>query len=193
MKRKIMFGLMVMLISLGFSALIAEQDQQEMMKKWQAFMTPGEFHQQLAYYVGDWTYTGKSWMAPGTPATPTSGSARGKMILGGRYLMQEYEGESMGMTFQGIGTTAFDNFLKEFHSVWVDSLGTGIFLSKGKPGDGKTREETGTMADIVTGENVTMRNVFTILGPDSYKMEMYNSSKSIPEYKSMEMVFTRKK
>jgi hypothetical protein len=193
MKKKIMFGLMVMLISLGFSGLAAEQDQQEMMKKWQAFMTPGEFHQQLAYYVGDWTYTGKSWVAPGAPATPTSGTATGTMILGGRYLEQKYQGTAMGMTFDGMGITAFDNYLKEFQSVWVDSMGTAIFVSKGKPGDGKTREETGTMADIMSGENVTMRNVFTILGPDSYKMEMYNSSKAMPEYKSMEMVFTRKK
>ena len=63
----------------------------------------------------------------------------------------------------------------------------------GKPGDGKVREETGTMDDVMTGKKVTMKNVFIILGPDSYKMEMYNRTDTIPEYKSMEMVFTRKK
>jgi hypothetical protein len=164
-----------------------------MMKKWQAFMTPGQHHQQLNYYVGNWTYVGKSWMAPGTPATPTSGTATGKMVLGGRYLKQNYQGSAMGMTMEGIGITAFDNFLKMFHSTWIDTMGTGIFISMGKPGDGKVREETGTMDDIMTGDKVTMRNVFTILGPDSYKMEMFNKTDTTPEYKSMELVFTRKK
>ena len=193
MKCRMIFGFMVLMAALCFSGQEMEQDQQEMMEKWQAFMTPSQYHEQLAYYVGDWTYTGKSWVAPGAPASPTSGTATGEMILGGRYLRQTYQGSSMGMTFDGMGITAFDNHLKMFHSIWIDSLGTGIFVSMGKPGDGKVREETGDMADIMSGENVTMRNVFTILGPDSYKMEMYNSSKTTPEYKSMEMVFSRKK
>jgi len=193
MKREMITGLIIVLAALCFTGLAAEQDQQEMMKKWQAFMTPGQYHQQLAYYAGDWTYVGKSWVAPGAPATPTSGTAMGKMILGGRYLKQKYQGNAMDMTFEGMGITAFDNFLKAFHSVWVDSMGTGIFVSMGKPGDGKVREETGMMDDIMTGKKVTMRNVFTILGPDSYKMEMFNKTKTTPEFKSMEMVFTRKK
>jgi hypothetical protein len=193
MKKQLIFALMVLMAALCFSGPDKEADQQEMMKKWQAFMTPGQYHKQLAYYVGNWTYTGKSWMAPGAPATPTSGKASGKMILGGRYLKQTYQGSAMGMTFDGVGITAFDNHLKMFHSTWIDSLGTGIFVSMGKPGDNKVREETGDMADIITGEKVTMRNVFTILGPDSYKMEMYNKTKTMPEYKSMELIFTRKK
>jgi hypothetical protein len=193
MKKQMIFVMMTLLAVLGLSAQAMDQDQQEMMKKWQAFMTPGQYHEQLAYFAGDWTYTGSSWMAPGTPATPTTGTASGEMILGGRYLKQTYQGSSMGMTFDGMGITAYDNHLKMFQSIWIDSLGTAIFLSTGKPGDGKMREETGDMADIITNEMVTMRNVFTILGPDSYKMEMYNRSKSMPEYKSMEMVFTRKK
>ena len=193
MKKQIIFATMVLMAALCFSGQATEQDQQEMMKKWQAFMTPGQYHKQLAYYIGDWTYTGKNWMSPGAPASPTSGTASGKMILGGRYLKQTYQGSSMGMTFNGVGITAFDNHSKTFKSIWIDSLGTGIFVSTGKPGDSKVREETGDMADIITGENVSMRNVLTILGPDSYKMEMYNKTKTTPEFKSMELVFTRKK
>jgi len=193
MKQRVIFTLMFLIAVLSVSGQESAPDPQEMMKKWQAFMTPGQNHEQLAFYTGEWTYTGQSWMEPGAPATPTSGTAQGKMILGGRYLKQTYQGSAMGMTFDGVGITAFDNHLQMYHSIWIDSLGTGIFVSMGKPGDGKVREETGDMADIITGGNVTMRNVFTVLGPDSYKMEMYNSSKTMPEYKSMEMVFTRKK
>ena len=132
MKHLMIFGLIALLAAPCVSGQEMDQAQQEMMKKWQAFMTPGQYHEQLAYYTGDWTYTGNNWMAPGAPPSPTSGTAQGKMILGGRYLKQTYQGNSMGMTFDGVGITAFDNHLKMFHSIWIDSLGTGIFSSMGR-------------------------------------------------------------
>jgi hypothetical protein len=115
------------------------------------------------------------------------------MILGGRYLQMKYRGDSMGMSFEGIGITAFDNHLKIFHSTWIDSMGTGIFISKGKPGTEKMREETGVADDPLGGGKVQMRTVFTIISKDRYKMEMFNRVASSPEFKSMEMIFTRKK
>ena len=36
-------------------------EQQEMMQKWMAFMTPGEPHKRLAERVGTWNFTAKMW------------------------------------------------------------------------------------------------------------------------------------
>ncbi len=40
-------------------------EQQEMMQKWMAFMTPGEPHKMLAERVGTWNFTTKMWLQPG--------------------------------------------------------------------------------------------------------------------------------
>ncbi len=67
-------------------------EQQEMMQKWMAFMTPGEPHKMLTERVGNWTFTTKMWMQPGTPPEESSGASTSGMIMGGRYLLDKVEG-----------------------------------------------------------------------------------------------------
>jgi uncharacterized membrane protein len=58
--------------------------------------------------AGDWDAVVKTWMGPGEPEASRGYSAN-KMILGGRYLLQEYEGGAMGKPFQCMGITGYDN------------------------------------------------------------------------------------
>lgn len=192
MKKAFTTGIVVMIAMVFFTSLFGTQDP-EMMKKWQAFMTPGKYHKQLAHYTGNWSFDGKSWMDPKGPPLKASGTVAAEMILGGRYLKMIYKGTSMGMPFEGISITAFDNHLKIFHSIWIDNSGTGIFISKGKPGTEKVREETGVIDDPMGSGKVHMRTVYTNITKDRFKMEMFNKIGSSPETKSMELIYTRNK
>ena len=61
------------------------------------------------------------------------------MLLGGRYLQQEYAGEMMGSPFAGINIIGYDNHTKKYVSVWMDSMSTGIYHFVGTASaDGKT-------------------------------------------------------
>ena len=48
-----------------------------------------------------------------------------KMILDGRFLHQEFNGEMMGSPFIGIGITGYDNGSKQYVSNWMDSSEKG--------------------------------------------------------------------
>ena len=109
----------------------AAMSQDEMMKAWMAFATPGAPHKALEMTAGSWDVKTKMWMAPGAPPQETAGTSENKMILGGRYLEQRYEGAMMGQPFSGIGVTGFDNYKKKFVSTWIDSMGTGIMSMAG--------------------------------------------------------------
>jgi len=38
----------------------------------------------------------------------------------------------MGMPFEGMGLDGYDNASKEYISIWIDNMGTGIMYMKGK-------------------------------------------------------------
>lgn len=68
-------------------------DQQAMMEVWKKLATPGEPHKLFASLAGSWTTTAREWMEPGKPPTESTGTAEMKMLLDGRFLYQEYNGQ----------------------------------------------------------------------------------------------------
>jgi len=170
-------------------------EEQKMMEKWQEYMTPGKFHKYFEQTVGTWDSDVTWWMKPGAPPTKSSGIAENKIILGGRYLYTTFKGESMGQPFEGIGIAGYDNFKKEFISVWLDSMGTGIFITQGKCDDPECKKYTytGVIDDAVTGGKINIREVLTIVNEDKHVMEMFNTGSDGKEFKSMVIVYTRKK
>lgn len=109
----------------------------EMMAQWQAAMTPSEGHARLMSMVGSWKATTTFTMAPDAPSQVSEGSSVHRFVMGGRFLEQTYKGTSMGMPFEGMGFTGYDNVQKRYVGVWMDTFGTGLMSSEstGKPTD----------------------------------------------------------
>lgn len=105
--------------------------KQEMMKKWMEYSTPSESHKLLASLAGKWTFVAKSWETADAKADETKGTSNIKMILGGRFLVQEVKGKMMGQNYEGHGMLGYDNIKKSYDSIWVDSMGTGIMQGTG--------------------------------------------------------------
>jgi len=168
--------------------------QEEMMRKWQAYATPGDAHKRLDAFVGTWNVKMKSWMAPGQPPEETEGTAENKWLLGNRYLEQRYEGKMMNQPFSGIGYTGYDNFKKKYESVWMDNMGTGTMMSTGSfDKSGKMMRFTATMDDPVTGEKATVKESLTVVDSDTHKLEMWMTGPDGKMFKTLEGVYTRKK
>ena len=165
-----------------------------MAKAWAAAMTPGEPHARMARLAGSWTTKTKSWGEPGQPPEETTGTCEFRMVLGGRYLEQRFEGTMMGQPFSGIGFTGFDNVKKKYEAYWIDTAGTGMLVMTGTPDKtGKKTTYTGSMLDPLTGRKVALRSVDTEVDDDHLLFEMWAAGPDGKMGKMMEMTYTRKK
>lgn len=170
-------------------------EQQKEMELWMKLATPGKYHKLLEKDTGKWDLTTKSWMAPGAEPETTTGSVEFKMILGGRFQVGEYKGTMMGQPYEGLGINGYDNYKEQFVSLWMDTMGTTVFETKGKC-DGaecKTITSTGEWDDPMTKSVQKVRTVMNYIDDNTGKFEMYMVGKDGKEFKSMEMVYKRKK
>ncbi len=168
-------------------------DSVAMQKAWEEYATPGEPHKMMADEVGSWTNEMTFWMDPNGEPTKATSNAEIKMILGGRYQETTYTGDMMGMPFEGRATLGYDNAADEFFSTWIDNMGTGMMVLRGKYEDNsKAMTMAGSMVDPITGKEKHTRQVYTIVDDNTRKMEFYDQSPGDGEYKTMEIVMTRK-
>jgi hypothetical protein len=167
-------------------------DMEEMMEKYRKLGTPGEPHRVLASMTGSWNARVKSWSEPDKPPMESSGTCEQKMVLGGRFLQQEFTGDMMGTTFTGIGFTGFDNHGGKYVSTWIDSMSTSILLFEGTAdADGKIITQENHHNDPVRGP-MTWRSVTRIIDDNSWVFEMYSIYEKGKEEKGMEITYTRK-
>jgi hypothetical protein len=169
-------------------------DMQEMMKKMEQFATPGPEHKILASMAGQWEAEARCFMAgPEAPLTVSKGTCKSTMILGGRFLQEEFQGEMMGKPFAGMGLFGYDKFNNKYVSLWIDDMGTGMFTSEGaSDGNARVLTLTGKMDDPMTGEKAKpVRLVTRIVSPDKRVFEMHDLNLG-DKSKVMEITYTRK-
>lgn len=168
-------------------------EQKAAMEAWQKASTPGPQHKQLAEMAGTWEVTIKSFEGGGEPQVST-GKASRKMIMDGRYLKEDYKGTYMGQPFDGMGLTGFDNVLKKFTTVWIDSMSTGVGVGNGEmDSTGKILTTSMTYSDPMTGKASTMRQILKRESKDLETFEMYGPGPDGKEVKMMEMTYKRVK
>jgi hypothetical protein len=167
-------------------------DKEAMMELWKQLGTPGEPHKLFATLAGSWATTTKEWMEPGKPAIESSGTAEMKMLLDGRFLYQEFNGQMMGQPFNGIGIDGYDNLRKKYVTAWMDSMGTGIFMMEGTAGaDGKTITLRGSHPEPGGGK-MTHRAIWKIIDANNQTFDMYGAHHGQKEMKMMEITYQRK-
>jgi hypothetical protein len=167
-------------------------DPQAMMEIYAKLAQPGEPHKLFATLAGSWTTKTKEWMEPGKPPTESTGSAEMKMLLGGRFLYQEFTGQMMGRPFAGVGIDAYDNVRKKYVTAWMDTMGTGIFMMEGTASaDGKTITLKGQHAEP-GGGHMTHRAIWKIVNSNTQTFDMYGAHHGGKEMKMLEITYTRK-
>ncbi len=173
------------------SAQRKEMDMQSMMDVYRELATPAAHHKLLEKMAGSWIVTSTCRMEAGSPPDESTGKSEQKMILGGRFLHQEFSGEMMGSPFNGIGVLGFDNHTGKYVSTWMDTWGTAIYYFEGTAGaDGRTITQTCNYDDPVRGP-VKWRSVTRIVNDDKLECEMYGTDRSGKEEKMAEMTYTR--
>jgi len=81
---------------------------------------PGPEIDVLKSDVGTWEVEIKTWTGPGEPME-TKGRETNRM-LGGFWLVSDFQGNMMGLDFKGLGTYSYDIRKKQYVGTWIDSL-----------------------------------------------------------------------
>ncbi len=182
----------LLLLILGIFSLNSFSQTNDDMKKWTDYMTPGKEHAELAKMNGDWTYTAKFWMDPSSPPQTSEGTASCEMLLGGRYMQMKVFGKMMGMDFNGIDVTGFDNGKKIFVSSWIDNFGTGLMYMEGTYDDASNKVVyTGKMYDPMSEKDIYQKQTIKMVDDKNVEMEMFNVVDG-KDIKTMELKYVKK-
>ena len=167
------------------------EDQAAQMQIWMEYMTPGPMHEMLAKSVGDWKTITRFWMDPAGEPTETEGIGKTEMILGGRYQKSTHKSSMMGMETEGIFIMGYDNATQEFTATWIDNIGTGTAVAKGRYDESTNSINlNGAMVDPMSKQEMNFREVLKFLDDDHQLLEMYVVYNG-QEFKSMEIEFIR--
>ena len=114
------------------------------------------------------------------------------MILGGRYMQEEYSSDFAGMPFQGLMIMGRHNASGEYVSMWIDSFGTSMAFSTGHKADDGWVKLTGTMRDLFTPQGRPFRVDSLQVSANEAQMRMYDSMPDGTEFMVMDVTYTRK-
>lgn len=163
----------------------------EFMELMMANGTPGEPHQALAQTAGTWKATNKWKPTPDAEPMVSEATAERRMILGGRFLVEEYKSEFFGQPFEGMLLTGYDNATEEYVSLWIDNYGTQFHLSHGTENEAGEITFRGVIKDPQTPDGRPGRSVLIPMGPDKTKFQFYDTTVDGTEFMHMEIVYTR--
>lgn len=169
-------------------------EQQAAMQAYVKAMTPGPEHEWLASGAGHWTFRGKFWDGSGAPPTESTGTAERSMLLGGRVAMEKVVSEVMGMPFEGMGLTGYDNVTGRYWSTWNDNMSTGVMTSTGScDRAAKLCRFEGSYSDPMSGKVKSNRMELQQISPDEEVARSYEIGPDGKEHLTMELTYSRKR
>lgn len=163
----------------------------EFMEKMAVYMTPDAHHEVLARQVGDWNVATKMFMAPKSEAVDMQATAECRMILGGRFLFQEFHGTMMDEPFEGVLISGFNKLEQEYFSLWMDTWSTAVHQTTGAPSADGVIRMTGKMKDFLTPDGRNWRHVIREEG-EGFVVQLYDSLPDGSEWLVMHMTYTRR-
>jgi hypothetical protein len=171
-----------------------DAEMQAMMEKVKEAGTPGPEHALLNPLEGNWSATSTHWMKPGDKPQRSTGTSAMAWTMGGRFLKQDFTSDMMGQTFHGLGYLGYDKVKKEYVSVWMDDMSTGLFEGSG-PYEASTKSvtQTGTFNCPIKGPNQWFMWKWKIVNNNKNIFTMYMQDPDGKEFKGMEIVYKRVK
>ena len=90
-------------------------------------------HHQLSLLAGAWEGKTTTWFEPDKVEDESAIQGTMKIILGGRFILHEYESSFKDKPISGLAVIGYDFSSSAYQVAWVDSfhMGTGIMLSTG--------------------------------------------------------------
>jgi hypothetical protein len=159
-------------------------------------MSPGPEHELLEALVGDWSTEVTMWPEPGADPMTMTGSAKNRMVLGGRFLVSEAESGEGELKSSSLTIFGFDRRSGDYTTVSFDTWGTYSVSAAGK-----VRAADGTIVmhgeDSVAGTDHTQTYDFVLrrTGDDTHVFEIVFTdpahTRGGPPFKMVEITYRR--
>lgn len=164
------------------------------MKAWLAKAEPGAPHALLAKMTGSYAIESRFFAGPEVAPLISVASLEQTMVLGGRYLRQEFAGTMNGQAYQGFGVLGFDNVKAKFFSFWVDAVSTAPLQHEGGCVDAecKTIDMRGQYLDPTTRKTKSTRLTLETNADGKLVQTLYDVDARGRPFKSLELIYTRK-
>lgn len=169
-------------------ATLSPQQQEEMQKAFAAAQ-PGQQHAGLMKRAGEYT-TKETFYAPGQEPQESSGTAKLKSILGGRFLEEENSGTSFGQPYTGLRLYGYNNGSKQYEAIWIYNGSTAFLVLDGtSDDDGKTVRYSGAFLGP-SGEKQALRVTIAQQDADHFTVKLLGEGPG-GGTSTLETVYTR--
>ena len=101
------------------------------LRAWMDSAAPTAAHDRLKAYVGTWTTRQTDWLPTGDKWNEADGTATCRLLLGGRFLQEDYATTLDGHPFHALSLMGFDRQQNAYVAEWLDDFGTGIITLEG--------------------------------------------------------------
>lgn len=151
----------------------------------------GAEHDLLKQFEGTWK--AKMQMFMGSEVMQSEGTMTNTLVLGGRFLRQEFKATFMGQPFEGLGYWGYDRAAKQWVTSWMDTWGTGMMTSDKSTYDAETKTWTidSTYTNPETGAKEIHREVMRVIDADTHVMDLFMVDAAGNATKTMTITYTR--
>jgi hypothetical protein len=157
------------------------------------FITPNANHGLLKSFEGQWIAKIAFRPTLENPFSYSQAAVDARMVMDGRYLERTLKGN--GDNFEARVISGFDNFRRQYTSVWYDNMCTGMITGSGQyDALTKTLTEEGSMSCPMTNQAYRWFKATTrIIDPDRYTYEMFKRDNEGEEFSAMVIDYVRVK
>jgi hypothetical protein len=157
-----------------------------------AFASPGAEHRHLEALAGAWTLDVQFRLAPDASWRSSSGRAEYRVVLGGRFVVEEASVALGQGQFEWMGIYGYDNRAGRYTASWVDNGDTGIERADGVM-------DPASKAIVFSGEQPGASGgvepykwVLQIESPVRFTIEMRSPGPGGAEFTNMRLIGTRR-
>jgi len=142
--------------------------------------------------AGTWDVDLTFILQPGRPGITTKGTSTITPLFGGLFIEEKIEGTLNGMPFTTLAWTGFNTSTRQYEATRIASTNNARVAEVGTFDEKTNRFEL--KADYpLAGDTWHQRTVIEQTSPDAMTAVSYLSFGSVPEWKGVEITYTRRK
>ncbi|MFN8177772.1 MAG: DUF1579 family protein [bacterium] len=148
-------------------------------------------HARLTAMCGTWDVEMTFWFKPGGPGIGSNGTSTIRPLFDGLFVEEKIEGALNGAPFTTLAWTGFNGATHQYEATRIASTNT-IRIAEAGSYDEKTKQFELKADYPLAGDTWHQRTVIQPTSPDAMIATSYLSFGKVPEWKAVEIKYTRR-